>query len=488
MEYAEKGDLKSIIKDKIIKFAQIEKNELSREKYLNKYSYSSAANELRGLFNKLLSKSFRIKNYPIFKLIDFYSYNTNESNKKITQDIGRDVVLFWKQNDTLVYGRRHDMVIKYLADRKDIRKVIVFDSPISEFELYKKLDSSNSITQDKVIYVSTYEKILGKFDTHKLSYNIFVQKPGHYRSREDDETKPKVIDDYLPFIDNVLKREGVIPSKSIFWFYPKNFHANEIIEKFKPSKLVVDVVDDHRTWPNIRPEEVSRLDKNYKDLLTKSNLSLANCTPVQESMRKYDKNIVLIPNGCDIYENKDLLSQFNQSKYSNILDGNKKNIGFVGNLESKIDIELLGKVANYFVNCNLVLIGSTHANPEVLLLRKFTNVIFTGVIPYKEVQILVSNFDVGIIPHIKNELTNTMNPLKAFVYLSLNVPVVSTEVSNLAVDPNLIKVSNSHESFVQNIENIIFGKKIPFYLFDSFKLNNSWGARFESIVDGLLKK
>src|SRR3546814_4255780 len=38
---------------------------------------------------------------------------------------GIDVVLFWKQNDSTLYGRRSDMVARYLASRRDVRRVVV---------------------------------------------------------------------------------------------------------------------------------------------------------------------------------------------------------------------------------------------------------------------------------------------------------------------------------------------------------------------------
>ena len=42
-----------------------------------------------------------------------------------------DVVFFWKQNDTGIYGRRQDMLVKYLARDARIRRILHFDAPIS---------------------------------------------------------------------------------------------------------------------------------------------------------------------------------------------------------------------------------------------------------------------------------------------------------------------------------------------------------------------
>ena len=40
---------------------------------------------------------------------------------------------------------------------------------------------------------------------------------------------------------------------------------------------------------------------------------------------------------------------------------------------------------------------------------------------------VVAHFDVALIPHVDNEMTRAMNPLKAFVYCAAGTPVVSME-------------------------------------------------------------
>ena len=41
------------------------------------------------------------------------------------------------------------------------------------------------------------------------------------------------------------------------------------------------------------------------------------------------------------------------------------------------------------------------------------------------------NFDVGIIPYIKNEYTNNISPAKLNEYLSLGLPCVSTDLNEI---------------------------------------------------------
>ena len=78
---------------------------------------------------------------------------------------------------------------------------------------------------------------------------------------------------------------------------------------------------------------------------------------------------------------------------------------------------------------------------EVLTLTDLANIHLLGVRPYDEALGYIKNFDVAIMPHINNELSQNMNPLKLYVYFSLGVPVVTTEVANIQT---VITISNRY--------------------------------------------
>src|SRR3546814_17644748 len=86
---------------------------------------------------------------------------------------GIDVVLFWKQNDSTLYGRRSDMVARYLASRRDVRRVVVVDAPISDARL-AELASGDSIDQQRWIYERTLEKLRGSCDVDGVMQKVFV--------------------------------------------------------------------------------------------------------------------------------------------------------------------------------------------------------------------------------------------------------------------------------------------------------------------------
>jgi len=405
-------------------------------------------------------------------------------SKLDTTVAGKVIVLFWKQNDTGLYGRRHDMAIKYLAERSDVSKVLVIDAPIAASVLYSK-QVGHELTHDRDIYLHTYQKALGTAEGLKVNFNTFIYKSNAFLDAVAPSGCALTFDSYSSFLTTLFEQHNVDPRQAIFWFYPKNVFAEQLIDFFHPAKVVVDVVDDHRAWPGLPESEKEKLTSHYQALLSRADMAFANCQPVFESMREFFSNIALVPNGCDLKPNNDIPEE--HPFYEELCHFSGPIIGFVGNLESKIDIILMEKVAAYFTDALIVLIGSTHANPAVRSLSKFSNIRLPGVIAYRYVNAFVAKFTVAIIPHLHTELTSNMNPLKAFVYLANAKPIVATSVPNLPVCDALIVV-DSHSAFIDALIKVISGKSDLDIVSATrdFVKNNSWQARFASHVDLLM--
>jgi len=478
----ENKDLSIVIGRTLNSKPTVSENMAVRKRFLENYSYHSAALKLKALIEKTLRQEPRaltgFDEIRRYQELLFSPFRTQKILNLAPNPI--DIVVFWKQNDTGLYGRRSDMVIKYLASRDDVRKVVVFDAPISEFDI-ENMKQGHGLTQSRQIYVKTYEKLLGKLDTIKTSFNVFAHKPGIYTNNQNDNSgKQFIFEGYSDYISQVLSLEGVNTSESVFWFYPKNYLADEIIDFYNPKKIVVDIVDDHRAWPNVTKEEKLRLTKHYKSILSKADIAIANCQPVIDSMKHFKPDIKLIQNGCE--ENPEMTAPKNNLLYEELKYFKGKVIGFVGNLEAKIDLELIGLIADEFKDALIVLVGSTHANPKVRDLQEHVNIRMFGVVPYENVNAIVSRFDVGIVPHKKMELTDNMNPLKVFVYLSNRIPVVATNIHNLP-QSDVIQIALDNAQFINMIKSI-FMKKILFSE-NSFDLTISsftWGQRFKKVL------
>lgn len=456
---------------------------MRRERYLSQYSYAAAEKTLRQVIERARETPIKGEDPPLEELLGHQRRLLTSQIPSTTHAArrkGRCIVLFWKQNDTTLYGRRHDMVIAYLASRDDIRKVVVFDAPISEHELLVRRNRAKEPTQDRHVYVRTYQKLAGYFDTDKISYHVFIHPPGRYRAAPDGSSDA-LSAAFSDYVGGVLQAEEVAPADAIFWFYPRNYHAAALIDRLRPARVVVDVVDDHRAWPDVSEKERERLTEHYRDMLGRASLALANCQPVLEAMHPYNSQIRLIPNGCD--DNTPIVPPTGDPAFEELCAFPGKTIGFVGNLERKLDIDLIEKIADRFSECLVLLLGSTHANPDIIRLRGRPNVRMPGVIPYEHVGAWVSRFHVGIIPHVNSELTRSMNPLKLYVYLSLGVPVVCTEIPNVDRSLQSVRFAETHETFLETIADTLGNPQMDTQALQKYVAENSWKVRFKDCLD-----
>jgi glycosyltransferase involved in cell wall biosynthesis len=457
----------------------------NRDLFLSTYSYSAICRTLVPLITESLR---RPKKLPIdalgFTRMQRPRQSPSRPEKRtphVDIDGALDVVLFWKQNDTGLYGRRHDMLIKYLEQSDNGRRIAVFDHPIS-FELLQERARSESSSQWRDVYRETMARRWGLRDSAKVSYDCFVysstknihklQRWRWHRAKE-----------YRWFLERRLSELDIDPSAAVFWFYPRNFQIPEIRSWFSPRATVVDVVDDHRTWPDLSEDQRNRLTSSYRDALAVADLALANCQPVKRSMREFHDDIKLVPNGCEIETPPDLSSDSRFAAFRAI-EGPK--IGYVGNLEDKIDVKLLEYLASQRPGWQIVLIGSTHMNPEIMKLDDFPNVRFQGIVTYPAVRAWIQELDVAIVPHRDTAQTRSMNPLKVLVYCSVGVPVVSTKIRNLGDFERFVYVADTQEDFLAKVDHAVgTGQLRNHDVLDACLEENSWESRVDNILSCL---
>ena len=360
-----------------------------------------------------------------------------------------DIVFFWKQNDTGIYGRRQDMLVKYLAEDPRVGRILHFDAPVNIFKSghdVVKSGQGGRHSHAGLVLMNTLKRRLRLQDRGAVRFDTFIFAGKGRASGFRNRILPAG-DDYPDYVDRVMKQQQIGQRRTIFWVCPNNFDFPLIADRFKPDLIVSDVIDDQREWPN-KPRYREKLHINYEEILARSHLTFANCASVFESMKGFTDNIHLIPNACELLE--DEARKWKKPAELRRMKGPV--IGYVGNLDiSRIDLDLLMAVAADRPDWNLVFIGSMHKNKKIKKLNKYKNVHFLGVRVYEDALRYIRHLDVAMIPHLDNDLTRNMNPLKLYVYFSLLVPVVSTPIANIEDFAEFIQVGDTTEEFVKRI-------------------------------------
>lgn len=357
-----------------------------------------------------------------------------------------DVVMFWKQNDSGIYGRRQDMLLQELARSPRVGTIVHFDNPISPEQLLAgyRAGRRQAADQRRLVATETVARVLRRRDAPGIHRHTFVFG-GSYSRRLGRPHRGS----YISHVRAVLADHGVGTGRRpvVVWAYPSNDDLPGLIDALAPELVVADVVDDNRSWYEPHEPHYQRIERNYEAVLARSDVVLANCEPVAESMSRFASDVRVVPNGLELPTGVPV-----GPPPASVAALGRPLLAYVGNLSSRIDLDLLEGVARARPRWTLALVGSAHADQSALALDRLPNVHLLGVLPYRQVRSFLAHVDVALIPHVDNEMTRNMNPLKAFVYASAGVPVVSTPVANLPDFGGLISVAEGVDGFVAAIE------------------------------------
>lgn len=128
-------------------------------------------------------------------------------------------------------------------------------------------------------------------------------------------------------------------------------------------------------------------------------------------------------------------------------------LGYVGGVHKVVDLVLLEKIARAHPDKSLVMVGPLQV--DVGGLAKLPNVYFLGQKRYEELPAYIKHFDVGLIPYVLNEYTQTVYPNKLNEYLIMGKPVISTRLPEVEFFnqcyQNVVSIADGHEDFVDRI-------------------------------------
>lgn len=199
-----------------------------------------------------------------------------------------------------------------------------------------------------------------------------------------------------------------------------NFHYPDIGKIIKPTLSVYQCVD-----PMIVPYDMKHGIYSENHLVKKSDLVICTSKALYVEKSKQNINTYFIPNGTDLNSKNATNTSFPvHEKLKNIAP---PLIGYLGTIERRINYELIANVMMLNPDKSFVFAGPVSDGFVPEAIYKLKNAHFLGTIAHQEVEQIISNFDVAIIPFKKDEVSKTIFPIKLFEYLSAGKPVVATD-------------------------------------------------------------
>jgi glycosyltransferase involved in cell wall biosynthesis len=126
-------------------------------------------------------------------------------------------------------------------------------------------------------------------------------------------------------------------------------------------------------------------------------------------------------------------------------------VGYAGKIQRRMDAALLAGAARLLPRSDFALLGSVSPAYRGELSDLGPNVRLFGARPYQEAPAFVAACDVCMVPHLRNALTATMDPLKLYEYAAAGKPVVSTVASPNPALAEAVQIVAGPEAFAAAI-------------------------------------
>lgn len=327
------------------------------------------------------------------------------------------------------------------------------------------------------------EKINDSFDIRVLQnkpYNFIIEKV-------ENKTDLKIEDLWrLPLLRyNIIRKlnnfliKNIIMRKNkecdyLFLLYPLQY---SFVKKSDTQKLIYDCMDDHVAMCSNEKlkKEIYKLEKELiedADLVLFSSDYLKKIILGRYNLEKINSKV--LNNGINIYEKKGGLNEKIYFEKNNL-----KKITYIGTISSWFDTELILKILEAFKNIEFHIFG-----PCEIKLPEHPRLKVRGLLEHKEVDSVMKQSDALIMPFVLNDIVLSVNPVKAYEYISAKKPIFLINYDETKkfeeycyLYDNFLDIKLLLEKLEQNkLEFKGKDKDIEKYL-----LNNSWNARVEEL-------
>jgi glycosyltransferase involved in cell wall biosynthesis len=250
--------------------------------------------------------------------------------------------------------------------------------------------------------------------------------------------------------------------------------AGVVAGKLGEREIIYYCVDEYTAFSGVPSAALTEVET---DLMRRADVVIVSAAKLYQSKSPHNRNTFLVRHGVDYDHFRKALDPATQAP-DEIVHLSRPIIGYFGLIaDDWVDIPLLVRVAKSFSHGSLVMLGKVTA--DVTALRALPNVHLLGRKPYESLPAYCRGFDVAIIPFPISEVTLNSNPLKAREYLAAGLPVVSTDIPEVAVLSHC-RVAKCPDAFVSQIEEALSDPG-PAQARSDCMRTESWRARLAEV-------
>jgi len=273
-------------------------------------------------------------------------------------------------------------------------------------------------------------------------------------------------------------------NKKYFWFF-EPFDIPLLMRIFFGFNSVYDCVDYFYDFS-------SHARNNEQYILSNATDVFANSKTLQLHLKQTRKDVKQVPLGFA----EPLFCRHGNVHVSRFIH-KKLIVGYVGGIDSRLDISLLTEVALACPTIQFEFYGkiyqSTQSSPTIAqdafkVLSSLPNVCFRGEVLKSNIPAIIDSFDVSIIPYrIDNTFNTHCFPMKVMEYLYVGKPILSTPIHELHKYKDVISISNSPSRWIELLKDNKFTKinKQQKDRMRSIAVSHTWSKKVNQILSSI---
>ena len=243
--------------------------------------------------------------------------------------------------------------------------------------------------------------------------------------------------------------------------------ALAVLKRFKGNLSIYDAMDDFPAFYS----GLSRwaLNRRERKLVQGVTYVLTSSTALMQRWSNARSDVQLVHNGLDA----SALPKSNSS----ITNREKKVLGYVGTIGPWFDWDWVIALAKFRPLDVVRLIGPVFAPAPCVLPN---NIEALPPCSHEAAILAMQDFDVGLIPFKRNDLTASVDPIKYYEYRAMGLPVISTDFGEMAFREGKEGTFLSRElhDIKDQVQNAL-RYKADVEKTRQFTAENTWESRFE---------
>jgi len=272
----------------------------------------------------------------------------------------------------------------------------------------------------------------------------------------------------------------------IAWFYTPM--ALEFAAHLRPAVTVYDCMDELSLFRGAPP----RLVEHERDLLERADLVFTGGRSLYEAKRDRHPRAFCFPSSIDATHFR--AARLPQPDPEDQAAIPAPRIGFFGVVDERMDMELLGALAEARPDWSFVMIGPV-VKIDPATLPRLPNIHWLGGRTYAALPSYLAGWTLGFMPFARNESTRFISPTKTPEFLAAGLPLVSTPITDVVRDwgeAGLVEIAEDPPAFARALETLLHRPREAWLQqVDAALAGRSWDrtwAAMDALIAGTLNR